>query len=67
MFLKIVLSVPCKAAYTLERLWTKRVDEINLYDGRKWSEILERLYVADLEIFMKDFDHLLSKKEKLIL
>ena len=67
MFLKTVLSQPCSAAYTLERLWNKRVDEINLYDGRKWSEILERLYVADLKIFMRDFDHLVSKKEKAIL
>ena len=67
MFLKIVLSAPCKAAYTLDRLWNKRVDEINIYDGRKWSEVLERLYVADLEIFIKDFDHLISNEEKLIL
>ncbi|MGY3052007.1 glycosyltransferase involved in cell wall biosynthesis [Pedobacter sp. UYEF25] len=67
MFLKIVLTTPRKAAYTLERLWNKRVDEINLYDGRKWSEILERLYVSDLEIFIKDFDRLISKDEKLIL
>ncbi|MET4082116.1 glycosyltransferase involved in cell wall biosynthesis [Pedobacter sp. UYP30] len=67
MFLKIVLSQPSKAAYTLERLWNKRVDEINLYDGRKWSEILERLYVADLEIFIQDFEQLISEKEKAIL
>lgn len=67
MFLKIVLSKPRNAAYTLERLWNKRVDEINLYDGRKWSEILERLYIADLEIFIKDFDKLINKHEKNIL
>lgn len=67
MFLKIVLTQPTKAAYTLERLWHKRIDEINLYDGRKWSEILERLYVADLAIFIQDFDRLISKKEKSVL
>lgn len=67
MFLKIVLSKPRKAAYTLERLWNKRVDEINLYDGRKWSEILERLYIADLEIFINDFGPSISTSEKFVL
>lgn len=67
MYLEMILTKKCKAAYTLDRLWRKRVDEINVYDGRKWSEILEFLYIADLKIKMDKFKHLLRKDELKIL
>lgn len=67
MYLEMILTKKCKAAYTLDRLWRKRVDEINVFDGRKWSEILEFLHIADLKIKMDKFKHLLHKDELKIL
>jgi glycosyltransferase involved in cell wall biosynthesis len=67
MYLEMILSKKCHAAYTLDRLWRKRIDEINIYDGRKWSEILEFLYIADLKIKMDKFKHLLTKDELKVL
>ncbi|HWW42406.1 glycosyltransferase family 2 protein [Pedobacter sp.] len=64
LYLEMILSNSrCKAAFTLEKLWKKRIDEINIYDGRKWSEVLEFLYIADLKIKMEKFQHLLRKNE----
>lgn len=67
MYLEMILSKPCKVSFTMQELWKKRVDEINIYDGRKWSEVLELLYVADLEHKMAKFSHLLSPAELQIL
>ncbi|MNK02964.1 Hyaluronan synthase [compost metagenome] len=63
MYLDVILSKECRIAFTLEKLWHKRVDDINIYDGRKWSEVLEFLYVADLKRKMIRFNHLLTKTE----
>ena len=51
----------------LQQLWHKRIDEINVYDGRKWSEVLEFLYIADAKAKIIKFNHLLTPKEKEIL
>lgn len=67
MYLEMILTKPCKVAFTLEKLWRKRIDEINLYDGRKWNEVLEFLYIADLEKKMDKFKHLLTVEELKIL
>lgn len=67
MYLEMILTKECKVAFTLERLWRKRVDEINLYDGRKWNEVLKFLYIADLEKKMDKFRHLLTFNELKIL
>lgn len=67
MYLEMILSKPCRAAFTLEKLWRKRVDEINVYDGRKWSEVLEFLHIADLKRNMDKLGNLLSAKELRIL
>ncbi|TKC59256.1 glycosyltransferase family 2 protein [Pedobacter hiemivivus] len=63
MYLDMILSKECHIAFTLEKLWNKRIDDINIYDGRKWSEVLEFLYVADLKRKMARFNHLLTKIE----
>jgi glycosyltransferase involved in cell wall biosynthesis len=67
MYLEMILTKDCKAAFTLEKLWHKRVDEINIYDGRKWSEVLEFLYIADVKTKLIKFKELLTLKEKQIL
>lgn len=67
MYLEAILTNGCKASFTLNKLWHKRIDEINIYDGRKWSEILEFLYIADVKRKLKKFNHMLSRKERKIL
>lgn len=67
MYLEMILTKPCRAAFTLEKLWRKRVDEINVYDGRKWSEVLEFLHIADLKRNMEKLGHLLTPEELRIL
>ncbi|PWS29207.1 glycosyltransferase family 2 protein [Pedobacter yonginense] len=63
LYLETILSKEARVAYTLDRLWLKRLDEINVYDGRKRSEILEFLYIADLEIKIEKFKDVLRKNE----
>jgi len=67
MYLEIILFKERKVAFTLNKLWRKRVDEINIYDGRKWSEILEFLYIDDLKRNINKFKNLLNKEELRIL
>ncbi|WP_316839575.1 glycosyltransferase family 2 protein [Pedobacter gandavensis] len=67
MYLEMILSKPCRAAFTLEQLWRKRVDEINVYDGRKWSEVLEFLHIADLKRNMEKLSDLLRPEELKVL
>jgi hypothetical protein len=52
-----------KAAFTLDKLWKKCVDEINIYDGRKRSEVLEYLYISDMEKMLRDFKGQMTKSE----
>ncbi|SDJ56492.1 Glycosyltransferase involved in cell wall bisynthesis [Pedobacter sp. ok626] len=63
MYLEMILNKECKVAFTMEKLWKKRVDDINVYDGRKWSEVLEFLHIADLKRNMNKFKHLLTIDE----
>lgn len=55
LFLNVVLSGAAKAAFTLDRLWKKRIDKQNIYDGRKRAEVLENLYIADLHKMITAF------------
>lgn len=63
MYLELILSRNTTAAFTMDMLWRKRIDEINVYDGRKWSEVLEFLYIADLKVKMKKFGAILREPE----
>lgn len=63
MYLDMILSKKCNAAFTLDKLWNKTIDEINIYDGRKRSEILKLLYIEDVKRLIERFHNLLSKIE----
>ncbi|WP_442588337.1 glycosyltransferase family 2 protein [Pedobacter sp. AW31-3R] len=63
MYLEMILSKKCLVSFTLNKLWRKRIDEINVYDGRKWNEILEFLYIEDTKRNMLKFHDKLTKKE----
>jgi len=67
MYLEAILTKECRIAFTLEKLWHKRIDEINIYDGRKWSEVVEFLYIADVKKKIIKFKKLLTPKENKIL
>lgn len=67
MYLHTILTKPCKVSFTLNKLWHKRIDEINIYDGRKWSEVVEFLYIADAKAKIIKFKDLLTANEKKIL
>jgi glycosyltransferase involved in cell wall biosynthesis len=67
MYLEAILTKECTAAFTLNKLWHKRIDEINIYDGRKWSEVLEFLYIADVKRKILKFKDLLTIKERKVL
>ncbi|MBB6269804.1 glycosyltransferase involved in cell wall biosynthesis [Pedobacter cryoconitis] len=67
MYLDVILSKECRVAFTLDKLWRKRIDNINIYDGRKRSEVLKYLYIADTLLIMEKFDKLLTPGELLLL
>jgi glycosyltransferase involved in cell wall biosynthesis len=67
MYLDVILSKECKVAFTLDKLWRKRIDDINIYDGRKRSEVLKYLYIADTLLIIEKFDRLLTPGELLLL
>lgn len=64
LYLEMILTKECRAAFTLTKLWHKRIDEINVYDGRKWSEVVEFLYIADAKTKIIKFDKLLTPAER---
>lgn len=63
MFLNMILSKKCGAAFCLEQLWTKNINDLNIYDGRPWEEVLRLLYVDDMERFLSSYAHLMNDKE----
>lgn len=67
LYLDMILSKPCRASFTLKKLWTKRVDGINIYDGRVRSEVLSLLYISDLNRILERHKDKLTAKEKRVL
>lgn len=67
MYLDVILSKPRKVAFTLDRLWRKTLDTINIYDGRKRHEVLKFLYIDDTLTIMNKFKDLLSAREMVLL
>jgi glycosyltransferase involved in cell wall biosynthesis len=65
LLLEMVLRRPCRAAFTITPLWTKRVDGTNKHDGRSWSYLRRHLWRHDLAIFGRDFGTLLTPAERL--
>lgn len=63
LYIDMILSKKCRAAFTLKKLWRKRIDDINIYDGRSRAEVLDLLYNADISRIIGRHKHHLSKKE----
>ena len=67
LYLDMILSKKCKASFTLKKLWRKRVDDINIYDGRVRSEVLSLLYISDLNRILERHSDKLTMRERRIL
>jgi glycosyltransferase involved in cell wall biosynthesis len=63
MYINVLLSKERKIAFTLDKLWKKRVNFKNIYDGRKRSEVLKYLYITDAERMIEKFKNLLTAEE----
>lgn len=67
LLLEMALRRPCRAAFTLTPRWRKRVDGLNVYDGRPFAEMVRKLYLHDYRFFARDFRALLTKRERVTL
>jgi len=67
LYLDMIFSKPCKAVFTLERLWYKDIDGQNIYDGREWHEVVQLLLVKDTELIMERYRSYLTTTELNIL
>jgi len=63
LFLDMVLTKNCKAAFTMDVHWNKYINSNNIFDGRRRSELLELFYIKDTLEFMSRFKNKLSKSE----
>jgi len=67
LILEMVISKPCRAAFTLSPYWTKRVDKSNIYHGRNQLEVIRDLGLHDEPLVIQRFQEQLSFTEKSIL
>ncbi len=67
LILEMILTKPCRAAFTLTPYWLKRVHSSNIYHGREDIKIIEELGLHDEPIFMRDFKDRLTLPEKAVL
>lgn len=67
LILDMALKRPCRAAFTLRPRWRKRVDGMNVYDGRPFAEIVRRLHLSDHRTFRREFRAHLTRRERLAL
>lgn len=63
MFLDIILKKECRVSFSLQQLWTKNIDDTNVYDGRAWEDVLRLLYVEDLDRLLGRYDDILEERE----
>ncbi|HEY0051510.1 MAG TPA: glycosyltransferase family 2 protein [Pyrinomonadaceae bacterium] len=67
LILEMVLSKPCRAAFTLSPYWLKRVFNDNIYDGKELLEISKNLGLHDERLMARHFSSQLTTEEKNIL
>ncbi|HEX8367752.1 MAG TPA: glycosyltransferase family 2 protein [Pyrinomonadaceae bacterium] len=67
LILEMVLSKPCRAAFTLSPYWLKRVFDDNIYDGKELLEISKNLGLHDERLMAQHFSTQLTPEEKNIL
>jgi hypothetical protein len=66
LVLDMVLAKPCRAAFTLRRMFTKHVNDNNVYDGRSRKEIASELEIHDTRLMKHRFASRLSAGERMV-
>jgi glycosyltransferase involved in cell wall biosynthesis len=64
--LDMIMAKECRAAFTLERLWTKKIDGKNVYHGRNRGEIAKELEIHDTRLMKRRHLAKLSLTERLV-
>ena len=67
LILEMVLSKPCRAAFTLSTYWAKHIHSSNIYHGRELLEVVRDLGLHDEALFASRFDKQLTDREKAFL
>jgi glycosyltransferase involved in cell wall biosynthesis len=63
LLLEMILTKECKAAFTIEKLWRKEFDSLNLYENRNKVELFTLLYIADVREIMRLYAKYLTSRE----
>lgn len=66
LILEMVISKPCRAAFTLSPYWLKRVFGDNIYDGRDMLEIITKA-IVDEQVMARSLNPHLRAAEKYII
>lgn len=64
LILEMVLTKPCRAAFTLTRYWKKHIHSSNIYHGREQLEVIKELGMHDEPLFVERFEKHLTAAEK---
>ena len=64
LVLDMIFAKPCRAAFTLRRLWTKNVHDQNIYDGRSRREVAAELEIHDARLMKERYLSQLTVNEK---
>jgi glycosyltransferase involved in cell wall biosynthesis len=67
LILEMVVTKPCRAAFTLSHYWTKRIHSSNIYHGREQLEIIRDLGLHDEPLIAQHFQEQLRFTEKAIM
>lgn len=67
LYLDMIFFKKSKAAFTMDKMWHKQIGTLNVYDGRKRSEVLTLLYIEDFQTYMKRYEGYLTKDEMQVL
>jgi len=67
LILEMVVTKPCRAAFTISPYWTKHIHSSNIYHGREKLEVIRDLGLHDEPLFARYFQEQLTFVEKAIL
>lgn len=64
LLMDIIYTKPRKAGFTRDILWRKKVDGLNIYDGRDIYDLIGDLWTHDLHFLYQRFKKILTTEEK---
>lgn len=64
LLMDMIFTKPCKAGFTRDILWRKKVDGLNIYDGRDRYDLIRDLWTHDLEYLFCRFKVNFTNEEK---